>query len=243
MGATGESVRRLTELGYNPAWSPDGRRIAFATEEVSRPTGAPAQQPALDRGHRHRRSKQPLVRADAVQPSWSPHGQRIAYWGLPTGSGRRVLWTVPVDGGSPVPVTDDDHINWNPVWSPDGRYLYFVSDRSGSMNVWRVPIDEATGRVLGEPESITTSSQSTGLLSLARDGRRIVYATDEGKSNLERWSLDPLTHRVTGEAVAVTQGSRAVRSAAVSPDGEWIAFDIFTPQEDLCLVKADGTGV
>ena len=32
MGATGESVRRLTDFGFNPAWSPDGRRIAFATE-------------------------------------------------------------------------------------------------------------------------------------------------------------------------------------------------------------------
>ena len=240
MGATGESARRLTDGGYNPAWSPDGHRIVYATEEVSRPLERKlnSQLWTVDLATAVR---QPLVREDAVQPSWSPHGQRIAYWGLSKGGARRLLWTVPADGGPPVQVTDDDHVNWNPVWSPDGRYLYFVSDRSGSMNVWRVPIDEATGKVQGEPVAMTTSSQSTGLLSLARDGRRIVYATDEGKSNLERHSLDPATHRVLGEAVPVTQGSRAVRSAAVSPDGQWIAFDIFTPQEDLFLVKADGT--
>ena len=240
MGATGESARRVTGIGYNPAWSPDGHRLVFATEEVSRPLerrlNSQLWMVDIATGQQRR-----LVREDAVQPSWSPHGQRIAYWGIPTGSSRRLLWTVSVAGGGSVPVTYDDHVNWNPVWSPDGRYLYFVSDRSGSMNVWRVPIDETTGRVLGVPESITTSSQSTGLLSLARDGRRIVYATDEGKSNLERRSFDPVTHRVSGEAVPVTQGSRAVRSAAVSPDGEWIAFDIFTPQEDIFLVKADGT--
>ncbi|HEY0515220.1 MAG TPA: protein kinase [Thermoanaerobaculia bacterium] len=247
MGATGESARRLTEIGYNPAWSPDGRRIVFATEGVSRPLERKliSQLWIVDVATGERRL---LARGDAVQPSWSPHGQRIAYWGLPSGHARRILWTVSADrsadaaGGQPVQVINDDHINWNPVWSPDGRYLYFVSDRSGSMNVWRVPVDEETGKVLGEPEPITTSSQSTGLLSISRDGRRIVYATEEGKSNLERWSLDPATHRATGEPAAVTQGSRDVRSAAVSPDGQWIAFDLYSPQEDLFLVRTDGTG-
>ena len=241
MGATGESARRLTEFGYNPAWSPDGHRIVFATEGVARPLERKivSQLWTLDLTTSQRR---PLAAGDAVQPSWSPHGQRIAYWGIPKGSARRILWTAPAEGGPAVPAIDDEHINWNPVWSPDGRDLYFVSDRSGSMNVWRVPIDEASGKVNGAPEPITTSSQSTGLLSVSRDGRRIVYATDEGKSNLERRPLDPATHEVLGKAFAVTQGSRDVRSAAVSPDGQWIAFDIYTPQEDLFLVKTDGTG-
>ena len=37
MGATGESVRRLTDFGYNPAWSPDGRELLVATEGISDP--------------------------------------------------------------------------------------------------------------------------------------------------------------------------------------------------------------
>ncbi len=241
MGATGESVRRLTEVGYNPAWSPDGRRIAFATEGVARPSERKltSQLWTVDvlSG-----AKQLLTKGDAVQPSWSPDGRRIAYWGLPSGSGRRVLWTLPAAGGAPVPAISDDHVNWNPLWSPDGQFLYFVSDRSGSMNLWRVPIDESTGRTRGEPQPITPSSQSLGLLSLSKDGRQIAYATDEEKKNLERRPLDPISHQVSGEVTAVTQGSRVLRSASVSPDGKWVVFDISTPQEDLYLIHADGTG-
>jgi len=102
-----------------------------------------------------------------------------------------------------------------------------------------LPIDETTGEPQGEPEPVTPSSQSVGLLSLA--GRQIAYATDEGKSNLERWAFDPATFKLADKPQAVTQGSRSVRSAAVSPDGQWIAFDTSAPQENLYLVKPDGS--
>ncbi|HYX25261.1 MAG TPA: protein kinase [Thermoanaerobaculia bacterium] len=239
MATTGGAVRRLTDAGYNPAWSPDGTKIAFATEGVAGPL-------------QRRLSSQISVvevatgkvgvvgKEDAVQPSWSPHGQRIACWGVPPGSSQRILYTIPAAGGSPVPAVRDGHVNWNPVWSADGHYLYYVSDRSGSMNVWQLPIDEATGEPQGEPEPVTSSSQSLGLLSLS--GRQIAYATEEGKSNLERWTLDPATFRLADKPQPVTQGSRSVRSAAVSPDGQWIAFDTSLPQEDLYLVRPDGSG-
>jgi len=61
-------------------------------------------------------------------------------------------------GENPVAVVDDDFENWNPVWSPDGEYLYFVSDRNGTMNLWRLPVDELTGKVLGPAEPITIPS-------------------------------------------------------------------------------------
>ncbi|HEY2290124.1 MAG TPA: protein kinase [Thermoanaerobaculia bacterium] len=241
MGATGESTHRITSFGYSPAWSPDGRKIAFATEGVGNPLERrqPSQLWIVDVATEEKRLLSP---GDAVQPSWSPSGKRIAYWGIPNGKGRRILWTVAAEGGPSVAVVDDAHVNWDPVWSPDGRYLYFVSDRSGSMNVWRVAVDEASGRVKGEPQAITTSSQPLGLLSISKDGRQIAYATDERKSNLERWPLEPATMQIAGKLQPITQGSRAVRTADVSPDGQWIAYDTSFPQEDLFVVRADGSG-
>ncbi len=184
-----------------------------------------------------------LVEKDAVQPSWSPHGWRIAYWGLPADSDRRVLWTMPAAGGKPQVLLDDGHLNWNPVWSPDGRYLYFGSDRGGSRNLWRLPVDERTGAVKGEPQPVTTPAASSGFWSLSRDGRRVVYAANESKSNLERMDFDPVRLKTSGTGVPVTRGSHDVRSSNLSPDGRWIAFHAALPSEDLFVVGVDGRGL
>ena len=49
---------------------------------------------------------------------------------------------MPAEGGEATPVTDDHETDWSPFWSRDGRWLFFVSDRGGSPDLWRVPIDE-----------------------------------------------------------------------------------------------------
>jgi Tol biopolymer transport system component len=241
MGATGESVRRLAGFGFNPAWSPDGRQILVATEGVADPrvrrTRSQIWQIDVATG-----APRLLVEGDGVQPSWSPHGRRIAYWGIPTGSSERALWTLPAAGGAPRAVIRDKFLNWSPAWSPDGRYLYFASDRGGSMNLWRVAIDEESGRVLNAPEAITAPSEWSGQLSLSRDGRRILYATNEDRANLERAPLDPAT-LAAGPLEPVTHGSRGVRSCDVSPDGRWVAFHTSIPQEDLFIVRPDGSGL
>ncbi len=69
--------------------------------------------------------------------------QRIAYWSLREHSGQRDVFTIAADGSDAQPETNDRDTDWAPRWSPDGRHLYFASDRGGTMNLWRVPIDES----------------------------------------------------------------------------------------------------
>ena len=93
-GATGESVRRVTEFGFHPAWSPDGKRIAFTTEEIFDPSGRQGDSAlyVVDAAGGQPRK---VVEGDAAQPSWSPSGDRIVYWSN-TG-GQRDLFTVSRD--------------------------------------------------------------------------------------------------------------------------------------------------
>ncbi|MBA3320331.1 MAG: serine/threonine-protein kinase, partial [Pyrinomonadaceae bacterium] len=107
MGATGESVKRLTDFGYHPAWSPDGREIAYATHNITDPSDRPLERSEIWIANHATSEKRQLTGdgvGDAAQPQWSPTGARIAYWSKRKG-GQRDIWTIPATGGTPVPVT------------------------------------------------------------------------------------------------------------------------------------------
>jgi Tol biopolymer transport system component len=243
MGATGESPKRLADFGYNPAWSPDGAQIVCADQTFFRPDAA-----AFSSNNRlfsvnvSTGERRPLAGPEgARQPQWSPQGHRIAYWA--SVQGQRDVWTIPATGGSPVAVTNDAFTDWNPVWSPDGRYLYFSSDRGGSMNLWRAPIEERSGKVLGNPEALTTPSPYSGFFSLSRDGQRLLYVQLSGNANLQKVAFDPAREATAGPPVPITRGTGESLSPEISPNGEWLAFNVVGKQEDIFLIRPDGSGL
>ncbi|HMA17248.1 MAG TPA: hypothetical protein VKS03_02320, partial [Thermoanaerobaculia bacterium] len=244
MGATGESVRRVTDFGFDPSWSPDGAELAVATEPVRDPTtrATVSEIWAVDVSTGKRRL---VSRGDGVAPRWSPHGHRIAYWGLPARKSQRDIFTVAADGSqstAPVPVTNDAEFDWSPAWSPDGRFLYFSSDRGGTMNLWRVAIEEKTGRVLGPPEPVTAPASWVSHTTFSRDGN-LLFATLAERSNLMKVGFDPGREAVVGSPVAVLKGTRLITSLDWSPDDQWLVFDgPKGSREDLYLIRADGSG-
>jgi len=245
MGSTGESVKRVTDAGYNPAWSPDGREIALSAGSFYFPTDRGGRGQGLwvaDVGTGRRRDV--LKGGDGMQPSWSPHGDRIAYWGLRGSTGQRDLWTVAADGSeantSGVEVTHDTALDWSPSWSPDGRFLYFSSNQGGTMNLWRVRIDEKSGRVLAEPEPMTTPSLWSGELSFSRDGKRLAYASLDWRSTLLKIAFDPESEKTVGPPLPILKSTQPIRDHQVSPDGEWVAFVQTGGQEDLFVSRMDG---
>jgi Tol biopolymer transport system component len=257
MGRTGEGVRRVTPTGvsaaFNPTWSPDGTEIAYTTEDVQLTPMNGEGLSELWVVNVTTSEQRKLDVRDALQTNWSPHGQRIAYVSRQqlTGSGGRTgdnagwmeVYTVPAGGGQQVPVTQDQATDWNPVWAPDGKHLYFVSDRGGSMNLWRVPIDEASGKRLGDPEPITTPAPFLAHPSISADGRRIAYTAKVETQNIQRLTLDPAAPTVKGEPSWVTSGSRLWANPDSTPDDEWVVFySRDQPEGDVYVCRPDGTG-
>jgi len=245
MSATGESPRKLTDFGYHPAWSPDGREIVVSLGGFFVPTELGRRAFGLSAVDVATRKRRVVVSAgDTLQPSWSPHGTRIAYWGVRAG-GQRDLWTVAADGSEAatggVSVTNDPAVDWSPTWSPDGASLYFSSTRGGTINLWRVPIDEASGRPRGEAEPVTTPSSWSGYYSFSRDGTKLAYASLDWRSTLVKRAFDPAGERVVGPAVPMLKGTRVIRDHEVSPDGQSVVFTETGAQEDVIVARIDGT--
>lgn len=249
MGATGENPRRVSDEGFDPAWSPDGRSLVYTTSNVISPLTRTeiAALWVVDLETRERRlvdtsnaQDTSVFSGDAVGPAWSPDGSRIAFWGL-NGGGQRDLFMVSAAGGDRVALTNDAPTDWNPVWSSDGRSIVFLSDRSGRNALWRLALD-ADGRPAGEPEALMPGPASIGELAASPDGSRLIVSEMRVRAVMERVGFDLENESFVGSPETVYETSKILLQPDVSSDGEWVVFTTGGAQEDIAVLRTDGTG-
>ncbi len=244
MEETGENVRRVSDTGFHPSWSPDGKQIVVSDKSSDVATSHTIPNSSLWIIDVETGNKKPLdTKGDAVQPNWSPNGKRITYWFIEEGKLGEIA-TIPAGGGEPVVIARDAAMDWNPVWSPDGKYVYFGSDRGGHMNIWRVAVDEETGAVSAEPEAVPTPSTFVRHLSFSRDGKTLAYIRYETQSNLQSVAFDPEKLKTVGEVNMITRGNRQVSTPALSPNGEnYVLRYPSLTQEDIAIFSRDGSNL
>ena len=169
------------ELGeiLHPAWSPDGRYVAFAAQ-----SGGLTDLYIYDLQADSLRRLTNDAFAD-LEPAWSPDGTKLAFvtdrfstdtTNLRPGNYRLALIDVASGRITPLPSFDGAK-NINPVWSPDGASIHFLSDRGGITNIYR--LDVATGERTQVTNLMTGVSGITSLspaLSIARQTGRLVYS-------------------------------------------------------------------
>ena len=156
-----ESVGPLSS-SYGPVydWSPDGSAVVLSQRNDT--TGrVEVRQVPVDHSGPVQSTPRKII-SDPNENIWQPHFSRDGRWivfvtdkSLPQQLTCR-LFVVKVGGGSWVPITDGKHWDDKPRWSPDGKVIYFLSDRTGLFNVWGIHFDAAGGQPLGEPFRVTS---------------------------------------------------------------------------------------
>jgi Tol biopolymer transport system component len=213
------SAARILADAFNPAFAPDGSRIAVETSWAG-----PRRIWTTDA--RGRNPKQ-ITTADSeaihhTRPSWSPDGKRIVYQHEEkTKFDIRVAETT---SGDVVTVTDDLYLDLDPLWSPNGEFIYVSSYRGGGLNIWRIPV-EPDGRPTGAPQQLTTGAGQDIQPSLAPDGSRLAFTVLLQNADLWGLPVDPDSGQATGDPEPLVVSTREDSRGAWSPDGRFLAFN------------------
>jgi TolB protein len=218
MNADGSHQHRLTPdrgnsstnsgLYYQiePAWSPDGRTIAFASER-----DGPSHIFVVDASGKHTRRLTNGKSPDS-HPTWSPDGKQIAFARGTQG----VIEVMNADGTGVHQVTASGGDQEDPAWSPDGRWIVFdvQPPEATSHELWLVHPDGS------DPHLLTPAPVNALSPAWSPDSKRIVFSSDRDSSILGLYTID-----VSGRNLQVyARPEKDAVDPAWSPDGTLVAF-------------------
>ena len=200
----GDAAELMVTDGSHPAISPDGRWLAFvrrASDLFLRIAVAPVEDPGRVRFLTDSASGE----WDHGWPTWSPDGRSLCYRAWDG------LWIVPAAGGRARQLTHSGG-DWEPAWSPDGRYIYVASRTDERLTLARIPVAG------GSPSRLTNGSEAERTPSVSRDGRTLAFSTVSGNRHLVL--IDLATARETDLAAS----TRDEAFPAFSPDSRAVYF-------------------
>ena len=220
-GVGAETALASFEPIISPAWSPDGRRLAYVSFENKKPV---VYVHSLTDGKRHVAAN---FKGSNSAPAWSPDGARLAV-SLSREGGSQIFLINP-DGAALRRITSSSAIDTEPRYSPDGKWIYFTSDRGGSPQVYRM---SAGG---GEPQRVTFDGGYNVSPRISPDGRTLAYIT----RNAGRFQVALLD--LANRQVQILTDSDRDESPSFAPNGRMILHaTVLGGRGVLSAVSADG---
>jgi TolB protein len=159
-------IMESTDPIMSPAWSPDSRRLAYVSFEDNKSSIFVQ---TLRSGNRIQVSSRPGING---APAFSPDGKRLVVT-LGGVDGNLDIYTLEINSRQAKRLTTHRAIDTEGSWSPDGKHIYFTSDRSGGPQVYRVPVNG------GDPERITFEGSYNARPRLSPDGSKLAMVHND----------------------------------------------------------------
>ncbi|WP_372524536.1 Tol-Pal system beta propeller repeat protein TolB [Piscinibacter sp.] len=214
-GEGGQVALNSPEPIISPAWSPDGRELAYVSFESQK---AVIYTQDVASGKRRAIAN---YRGSNSAPAWSPDGQTLAV--TLSRQGGSQLYLMGRNGDNVRRLTNSAAIDTEPTFSPDGRTIYFVSDRGGSPQVYRTAVAG------GNAERVTFNGNYNISPAISPDGRTLAYVSREGNA-FRLYTLD----LASGAALALTDTADD-ESPSFAPNGRLIIYAARAQGRDVLM--------
>jgi TolB protein len=165
-GHNPQTIVSSSEPLMSPAWSPDGRKLAYVSFEEGR-SAIYVQE--VFTGRREKLTSYPGINS---APAWSPDGRKLAM--ALSKDGNLDIHVLDLATRNLKAITRHYAIDTEPAWSTDGRYIVFTSDRGGKPQIYRMP---SYG---GKAERLTFANAYNARASYAPDGKSLALVTQDG---------------------------------------------------------------
>jgi Tol biopolymer transport system component len=241
MNADGSGKRTLTRSAWNieaPAWSPDGRKLAFERRVSPLVKGQCACDIDLFVVNADGSAQQNLTRNPVYDrhPVWSPDGQKLAFVRY------RDIWIMNADGSDQRRLTPNTAGDRDPVWSPDGQQIAFTSFRGFNWDVWVMNADGSGHR------NLTRNRAQDYDPAWSPDGRKLAFVRTRNSSRIHDPNSEIYVMNADGSGHRnLTRNPARDSEPAWSPDGRTIAFvstrDGNAVGEEIFVMNADGSGL
>jgi TolB protein len=199
----------------SPAWSPNGREVAYVSFETQKAV-VWVQEVATGT-----RRKVADFRGSNSAPAWSPDGNTLAV--TLSREGVSQLYLMGRDGANVRRITQTSAIDTEPVFTPDGRSLYFVSDRGGSPQIYRMA---ATG---GSAERVSFGGSYNISPAISPDGQVLAYITRNGSS------FRLMAMQVSGGNPQALTDTNDDESPSFAPNGRLIIYATRSQGRDVLM--------